>query len=59
MENIIGGKLVADALVDRGVDYIYSLSGGHITPLYQYLENTPIPIFDVRHEQAAVFMAEA
>ena len=59
MENIIGGKLVADALVDRGVDYIYSLSGGHITPIYQYLENTPITIFDVRHEQAAVFMAEA
>jgi len=59
MENIIGGKLVADALVDRGVDYIYSLSGGHITPIYQYLENTPITLFDVRHEQAAVFMAEA
>jgi len=36
MDNIIGGKLVADALVDRGVDYIYSLSGGHITPIYQY-----------------------
>ena len=59
MDKIIGGKLVADALVDRGVDYIYSLSGGHITPIYQHLENTPITIFDVRHEQAAVFMAEA
>lgn len=59
MSNVIGGKLVADALVDRGVDYIYSLSGGHITPIYQHLENTPITIFDVRHEQAAVFMAEA
>ncbi|MEN6468037.1 MAG: thiamine pyrophosphate-binding protein [Smithella sp.] len=59
MDNIIGGKLVADALVERGVDYIFSLSGGHITPIYQHLENTPITIFDVRHEQAAVFMAEA
>ena len=39
MEKIIGGKLVADALIDRGVDYIFSLSGGHITPIYQFLEN--------------------
>ncbi len=59
MDNIIGGKLVADALVDRGVDYVYSLSGGHITPIYQFLEKTNITLFDVRHEQAAVFMAEA
>jgi len=59
MDKIVGGKLVADALIERGVDYIFSLSGGHITPIYQYLENTNITIFDVRHEQAAVFMAEA
>jgi len=59
MDKIIGGKLVADALVDRGVDYIFTLSGGHITPIYQFLENTSITLFDTRHEQAAVFMAEA
>ncbi|MBN2437856.1 MAG: thiamine pyrophosphate-binding protein [Deltaproteobacteria bacterium] len=59
MDKIIGGKLVADALIARGVDYIFSLSGGHITPIYQFLENSKITIFDTRHEQAAVFMAEA
>ncbi len=59
MDNIIGGKLVADALVEQGVDYIFTLSGGHITPIYQYLEKTNITLFDTRHEQAAVFMAEA
>jgi acetolactate synthase-1/2/3 large subunit len=59
MDKIIGGKLVADALIERGVDYIFSLSGGHITPIYQFLENSKITIFDTRHEQAAVFMAEA
>jgi len=59
MDKIIGGKLVADALIDRGVDYIFTLSGGHITPIYQFLENTSITLFDTRHEQAAVFMAEA
>ncbi len=59
MDKIIGGQLVAEALIERGVDYVFSLSGGHITPIYQYLENSKITIFDTRHEQAAVFMAEA
>ena len=59
MDKIIGGRLVAEALIERDVDYIFSLSGGHITPIYQFLENSKITIFDTRHEQAAVFMAEA
>lgn len=52
-------QLVVEALQDKGVKYVFSLSGGHITPIYQYLENSEITIFDTRHEQAAVFMAEA
>jgi acetolactate synthase-1/2/3 large subunit len=59
MEIISGGQLAAEALVQKEVDTIFTLSGGHITPIYQYLENTPITLFDTRHEQAAVFMAEA
>jgi acetolactate synthase-1/2/3 large subunit len=54
-----GAKLVVEALLDKQVEYIFSLSGGHITPIYEHLENSPIKIFDTRHEQAAVFMAEA
>ncbi|MEJ5362317.1 MAG: thiamine pyrophosphate-binding protein [Spirochaetota bacterium] len=54
-----GAKLVVEALQDKQVEYIFSLSGGHITPIYEHLENSLIKIFDTRHEQAAVFMAEA
>jgi acetolactate synthase-1/2/3 large subunit len=59
MERIIGGWLAAEALIERGVEYVFTLSGGHITPIYQFLEGSPVALFDTRHEQAAVFMAEA
>ncbi len=59
MEKVIGGQLAAEALIERGVEYVFSISGGHITPIYQFLENSPVKIFATRHEQAAVFMAEA
>ena len=59
MGNISGGQLAAEALIDRGVEYVFTLSGGHITPIYQYLEDSPVKLFDTRHEQSAVFMAEA
>ncbi|MBT3178161.1 MAG: thiamine pyrophosphate-binding protein [Desulfobacula sp.] len=58
-ETITGGELVAQALIERKVDTIFSLCGGHITPIYQYLEGSEVKIFDTRHEQSALFMAEA
>jgi acetolactate synthase-1/2/3 large subunit len=59
MTSLTGGQLVAEALIERDVKYVFTLSGGHITPIYQHLENSPVALFDTRHEQAAVFMAEA
>lgn len=59
MANVSGGKLVVDALLDRGVEKVFSVSGGHIHPIYLHLEGSPIELFTTRHEQAAVFMAEA
>jgi acetolactate synthase I/II/III large subunit len=59
METITGAELAAQALIDRQIPYIFSLSGGHITPIYQHLENSEVIIFDTRHEQSALFMAEA
>ncbi len=54
-----GGELVVRALEQKGVEYIFTLSGGHIAPIYQHLLNSDIKLFDTRHEQAAVFMADA
>ncbi len=38
METITGAELAAQALIDRKIEQLFSLSGGHITPIYQYLE---------------------
>ena len=59
MADVQGGKLAAEALIEKEVTHIFTLSGGHITPIYQYLEGGPITLVDTRHEQGAVFMAEA
>ncbi len=59
MTTVTGGQLAAEALIEKEVGHIFTLSGGHITPIYQYLEGTSVQLFDTRHEQAAVFMAEA
>ena len=45
MEQVIGGRLAAEALIERGVEYVFTLSGGHITPIYQYLEGSPVVPF--------------
>jgi acetolactate synthase I/II/III large subunit len=56
---VTGGELVVRALEQKGVEYIFTLSGGHIAPIYQHLLKSDIKLFDTRHEQAAVFMADA
>jgi len=59
MGSVTGGQLAAEALIERDVEYVFTLSGGHITPIYQHLEESAVTLFDTRHEQAAAFMAEA
>ncbi len=59
MALVTGGKLTVEALIQKKVNKIFSISGGHIFPLYENIEESGIEIFDTRHEQAAVFMAEA
>lgn len=59
MEMKSGGHAAAQALIKHGVDTIFTLSGGHLNPIYLNLEDSGIRYFDTRHEQAAVWMAEA
>jgi len=54
-----GGKLAGKALKQAGVDCVFTLSGGHIMPIYDGCLDQGIRIVDVRHEQAAVHAADA
>src|SRR3954451_16725995 len=54
-----GGDLALAALRAYGVNEMFTLSGGHVFPLYDAAHKAGFPIYDVRHEQSAVFAAEA
>jgi len=53
-----GGRLVARALRSRGVEHLFTLSGGHLFSIYDGCKEEGIEIVDFRHEQAAVWAAE-
>ncbi len=53
-----GGHLVSETLQRYGVEVVYTLSGGHIFPLYDGCHERGIRLLDVRHEQTAAFAAE-
>ncbi len=56
-----GGAHVVAAARRRGAATMFTLSGGHVFPLYDgaVTADPPMRIVDVRHEQTAVFAAEA
>lgn len=54
-----GGELALAALRAFGVNEMFTLSGGHVFPLYDAAHKAGLRIVDVRHEQSAVFAAEA
>jgi thiamine pyrophosphate-dependent acetolactate synthase large subunit-like protein len=54
-----GGQLALAALRPFGVHEMFTLSGGHVFPLYDAAQAAGVRIVDVRHEQSAVFAAEA
>jgi acetolactate synthase-1/2/3 large subunit len=54
-----GGKLAARTLKKAGVDHIFTLSGGHVMPIYDGCIDEGIRVIDFRHEQAATHAADA
>ncbi|MGH3159337.1 MAG: acetolactate synthase [Streptosporangiaceae bacterium] len=56
-----GGALAVAAAHGHGVTTMFTLSGGHVFPLYDgaVKADPPMRLLDVRHEQTAVFAAEA
>lgn len=54
-----GADLVAEGLASAGVKTIFTLSGNQIMPIFDAIIDVGIRLVHVRHEAAAVFMADA
>ncbi|HEY4240610.1 MAG TPA: thiamine pyrophosphate-binding protein [Kofleriaceae bacterium] len=54
-----GGDLIAEVLVRHGVSHLFTLCGGHISPLLTGAQSAGIRVIDVRDEANAVFAADA
>ena len=54
-----GGEIVAEVLASRGVRHLFTLCGGHISPILVGAESQGIQVVDVRDEVSAVFAADA
>jgi thiamine pyrophosphate-dependent acetolactate synthase large subunit-like protein len=54
-----GGDLTAQVLRNHGVDHLFTLCGGHISPILVSAKKQGIRVIDVRDEAAAVFAADA
>ena len=54
-----GGDLIADVLKRWGVPYVFTLCGGHISPILVGAQTRGIKVIDCRDEKNAVFAADA
>lgn len=54
-----GGEIIARVLERQGVEHLFTLCGGHISPILVGAKRRGIQIIDVRHEADAVFGADA
>ena len=48
-----GGKLLAECLLQQGVEVIFGIPGAKIDSLFDALLDTPIRVIVCRHEQNA------
>jgi len=54
-----GGQSIASVLQAHGVKFLFTLCGGHISPILKSSKDLGIRVVDVRHEATAVFAADA
>jgi acetolactate synthase-1/2/3 large subunit len=54
-----GGDVVAGCLARQGVRFLFTLCGGHISPILVGAKRLGIRVVDTRHEATAVFAADA
>lgn len=54
-----GGAKIASVLSSRGTRFLFTLCGGHISPILTEAKKTGIRVIDVRDEKNAVFAADA
>ncbi len=54
-----GGDLIASVLAAQGVPFLFTLCGGHISPILVGCKARGIAVIDTRHEATAVFAADA
>jgi len=54
-----GGAIIGDVLARRGVRFLFTLCGGHISPILVGAKQRGIKVVDVRDEKNAVFGADA
>ena len=45
-----GGEIVAKVLESHGIQHLFTLSGGHISPILAAAEKIGIKVVDTRHE---------
>lgn len=58
-QTIGGGDIVARVLENAGIDAVFGLTGGHISPVIEACDERGIDVLTTRHEQNAGFMAAA
>jgi acetolactate synthase-1/2/3 large subunit len=59
MKQRTGAELVVDCLVEQGVEFVFGIPGAKVDALFNALTDSSIRIILCRHEQNAIFMAQA
>lgn len=54
-----GGRIVAEHLQAAGITHLFTLCGGHISPILVEAKQRGVAVVDVRHEASAIFAADA